>query len=69
MYKRINKRFETPEEYRAEIERASIIINGTESMEARARMWRYRMRLEKELFGLMEVQNEQRETKGMAKEL
>ena len=59
MYKRINKRFDTIEQYREEIERASVIINGTESEAARIRMRRYRMRLEKELFSLMEEQHEQ----------
>ena len=58
--KNINKRFQTPEEYHKEIERASIIIRGTESMEARARMFKYRMRLEKELFMLLEEMNNER---------
>lgn len=56
--RKVNRRFHTIEEYRAEIERATIIINGTESDSARIRMRKYRMRLQKELFSLMEVQNE-----------
>lgn len=67
--KKVNRRFGSIEEYRAEIEKAAIIINGTECKATRIRWRKYRMRLEKELYSLMEVQNEQRETKGMAKEL
>lgn len=57
--RKVNRRFDTIEQYREEIERASVIINGTESEAARIRMRRYRMRLEKELFSLMEEQHEQ----------
>lgn len=57
--RKVNRRFDTIEKYREEIERASVIINGTESEAARIRMRRYRMRLEKELFSLMEEQHEQ----------
>lgn len=63
LYRHINRRFNSRDEYRAEIEKASIIIKGTESMEVRAKWWKYRMRLEKELFSLMEVENDEQRTK------
>lgn len=49
----INRRFNTADEYREEIEKASAIIRGTPSEAIRQKWIRKRFRLEKEYFSLL----------------
>ena len=51
--KNINLKYETEREYRDEIERLTVIIENTPSGSARRRASNRRMRLQKELFVLI----------------
>lgn len=56
-FRGIKRRYQTAQEYREAIEKATIIIHGTESEATRAKWIRKRKRLEKEFFVLLYENN------------